>query len=81
MHRAVTAAAVLAGTVVRLTRTPLRYALRAVPGLAGTASLAYGAWLVYHPAGWMVAGAALLTFGWDLNRARPAPPDEGSTVG
>lgn len=29
-------------------------------GLAGVASIAYGAWLAYHPAGFIVGGALVL---------------------
>lgn len=42
-----------AGTVVR-------FLLTAGPGLAGIGLLAYGAWLAWPPAGWMIAGALLL---------------------
>ncbi len=31
--------------------------------LAGTAAVSYGAWLVYEPAGYIVAGAITLVFG------------------
>lgn len=32
-----------------------------VAGLAGSASISYGAWLIYRPAGFIVAGVLLLT--------------------
>ncbi len=34
--------------------------LRDLTGLAGIASLSYGSWLTYHPAGFMVGGALAL---------------------
>lgn len=33
---------------------------RAAPGVGGLALVSYGAWLAYHPAGFVVAGAGLL---------------------
>ena len=36
--------------------------------LGGATALVYGAWLVYRPAGWLVAGALLLFAGWRLGR-------------
>ncbi|MDU4255571.1 hypothetical protein [Pseudomonas sp.] len=33
-------------------------------GLAGAASLAYGSWLVFKPAGFIVAGVLLLVAAW-----------------
>jgi hypothetical protein len=35
-------------------------ALEDVVGVAGAALISYGAWLVYRPAGFLVAGALLL---------------------
>jgi hypothetical protein len=35
--------------------------LRTVAGLAGAAFIAYGAWLIYRPAGFIVAGLMLVT--------------------
>jgi hypothetical protein len=67
-------AAVFAGTVVRLTRSPLRTALLGVPGAAGAVLLAYGAWLVYRPAGYLTAGGLLLAFGFEINRTPKPPP-------
>lgn len=32
-----------------------------VAGLAGCASISYGVWLIYHPAGFIAAGVLLLT--------------------
>jgi hypothetical protein len=34
--------------------------IRETAGIAGAASIAYGAWLIYRPAGFIVAGALLL---------------------
>lgn len=76
LRRPVEAAAVLAGTVVRVTRTPRRIALRAAPGAAGAALLAYGASLVYYPAGLIIGGAMLLAFGAEVNRVAKPPPDD-----
>lgn len=42
-----------AGTIVRVIAT-------AGPGLLGLGLLSYGAWLAWHPAGPMVAGALIL---------------------
>ena len=36
--------------------------------LAGAAALVYGAWLVYAPAGWIVAGALAIYAGLQLAR-------------
>jgi hypothetical protein len=36
-------------------------ALRDVSALAGGALMAYGAWLCYHPLGFIVGGGCLLT--------------------
>lgn len=33
---------------------------------AGVVALTYGAWLVYEPAGWLVAGLALVSLGTRL---------------
>jgi hypothetical protein len=33
---------------------------RDLAGVAGAACVAYGAWLVYHPAGFIVGGALLV---------------------
>jgi hypothetical protein len=45
-----------------------RAVLRALPsalcdlaGVAGVGSIAYGAWLIYEPAGFLCAGALLIT--------------------
>lgn len=35
----------------------LRVLLRDLTGLAGLAAVSYGAWLIYEPAGFIVAGA------------------------
>jgi len=79
LRRPVDAAAVLAGTVVRITRTPRRIAVRAAPGAVGAALVAYGASLVYYPAGLMLGGLFLLAFGAEVNRAPKPPPDTTSS--
>jgi hypothetical protein len=38
--------------------------------LAGAGSLSYGAWLIYPPAGFLVAGALLLAAGVLASRAK-----------
>lgn len=40
--------------------TAAGHAVRAAPGLGGLALISYGAWLAYHPAGFIVAGVGLL---------------------
>ena len=40
--------------------TPAGHVVRAAPGLGGLALISYGAWLAYHPAGFIVAGFGLL---------------------
>jgi hypothetical protein len=35
-------------------------------GVAGAVLLAYGAWLAYRPAGFLVAGVLLLAVSWRL---------------
>lgn len=48
----------------------LRVLAQALPGLAGVGLLAYGAWLAWPPAGFIVAGALLLAdAAWEQNRA------------
>lgn len=52
-------------------QTLLRHATDALPDVllvAGAATLAYGAHLVYAPAGYLVGGALLLAAGWLLAR-------------
>lgn len=50
-------------------------------GLAGAASLSYGSWLVYQPAGYIVAGALLLVAAWltagSTDNQPTAPAGEG----
>lgn len=50
-------------------------------GLAGAASLSYGAWLVFPPAGFIVAGALLLVAAWltagSTDNQAPATAGEG----
>jgi len=38
--------------------------LRDAAGLAGAGAVAYGAWLVYPPAGFMVGGGLLIAGAW-----------------
>lgn len=45
-----------------------------VIGLAGAGALSYGAWMVYSPAGFIVAGVLLLATAWRLG-GRPAVSD------
>ena len=89
IRRAVEACAVLAGTVVRITRRPFRSALRAAPGLVGAAAIAIGIGQVagHYAAGlaWWVAlgvgGVFVLWFGAEVNRVPPVPPaDLGRVV-
>lgn len=42
----------------------IRYAL----GIIGTVLVSYGVWLAYPPAGFIIAGALLLTAQWEVNR-------------
>ncbi|MEV4001005.1 hypothetical protein [Actinomadura sp. NPDC049753] len=59
-------AAAAAGTALRAVFT----AVLAVRALAGVMLVAYGAWLAWPPAGFIVAGAALLADRLD-DRRRP----------
>ena len=52
------AAAMVAG--VRAVAAALPVLLRDLVGLAAVASIAYGAWLIYPPAGFIVGGVLLL---------------------
>jgi hypothetical protein len=45
---------------VRKILAALPVVFRDVTGLTGASLVSYGAWLVYHPAGFIVAGALLL---------------------
>lgn len=47
--------------------------LRDLTGLAGAASVAYGAWQVYPPAGPIVGGGLAIFAAWRLSSAPPAP--------
>lgn len=42
----------------------IRYAF----GALGTATLSYGAWLAFAPAGFIVLGLLLLVAQWEVNR-------------
>lgn len=67
-RRQLLAAAAPAGVLTRVV-------LQAAPGLAGLAMLAYGAWLAWPPAGWMVAGAVVLVdVTWSRRPAAGRPP-------
>lgn len=50
-------------------------------GLAGAVSLSYGSWLVFQPAGFIVAGLLLLVAAWltagSTDNQAPAPAGEG----
>lgn len=48
--------------------------LRDLTGLAGAASVAYGAWQVYPPAGWIVGGGLALIAAWRLVPREPETP-------
>jgi hypothetical protein len=47
---------------------PTRYAwaIRDAVGFCGAAALSYGAWLAWHPAGFMVGGAFGIALAWLL---------------
>lgn len=52
--------------------------LRDVVGLAGAASITYGAWLIHPAAGFIVGGFLALVGALALGRAaQPAPPPNG----
>lgn len=40
-------------------------------GLTGAGLIAYGAWLIYQPAGFLVAGVQLMAAAWLLARRNP----------
>jgi hypothetical protein len=42
---------------------------REIVGAAGIASLSYGAWLAYRPAGLIVLGMLLIALAWLLGRS------------
>jgi hypothetical protein len=66
-------AAVAMGAAIRVSRRPARM----VPGMAGAGLVAYGAALVYPPAGFIVGGLFLLWFGSEINRLpKPQEPPE-----
>ncbi len=50
-----------------------------IVGLVGAALVAYGAWLLAPPAGYIVAGVLCLVWSWLAARAgaRQAPPADG----
>jgi hypothetical protein len=57
----------------------LRVILQAGPGLMGLLCLAYGAWLAWAPAGWMVFGGVVLA---DVILSRwPAPARSATRTG
>lgn len=58
----------------RAARAIALWAGRQVPEallLGGVGAVVYGAWQVYHPAGWVVGGALALVAGWRLGRTAP----------
>jgi hypothetical protein len=64
----------LGGLVWRAARAIALWAGRQVPEallLSGAAAVVYGAWQVYHPAGWIVGGALAVAVGWRLGRTAP----------
>ncbi|MBB2914865.1 hypothetical protein FHS43_006177 [Streptosporangium becharense] len=55
--------------------TALRWLATVLPGLAGLALMAYGAWLAWPPAGWMTAGGLLLVDrAWEQIRTDRSEP-------
>jgi len=48
--------------------------MRDVVGLAGVGAITYGAWLIFRPAGWIVAGVFCLVGAWLSARASGAQP-------
>jgi hypothetical protein len=38
-------------------------------GIAGAAAVAYGAWQIYQPAGWVVGGTLAIAAAWLVARA------------
>jgi hypothetical protein len=46
-------------------------------GAAGCASLTYGAWSIYHPAGFVVAGVLLIAITLACARDLKAPGQQG----
>lgn len=54
-----------AATVAAVT---LPVIVRDAVGVAGVASISYGAWLAWHPAGFIIGGAMLALGAWLLGR-------------
>ncbi|CAI0745361.1 MAG: hypothetical protein ACTIOQ_14035 [Serratia grimesii] len=55
-------------------------ALSVLVGLAGALLLTYGVWLVYPPAGFVVAGLLCLLWSWLVSKMmghNPIKPDKG----
>ena len=50
---------------------------REIAGVVGVGLASYGAWLAYHPAGFMVAGSLLIAGAALMARADPDPDGEG----
>jgi hypothetical protein len=63
------------GRAVGLTARALPALLRDASGLGGAALVAYGAWCVYVPAGYIVGGLLLLAGAWLHARAEIAPAE------
>jgi hypothetical protein len=51
--------------------------IRDLIGVAGAASVSYGAWSIYHPLGFIVGGALAIAGAWLHGRAEIAAQDEG----
>ncbi|KEY58496.1 hypothetical protein [Serratia sp. DD3] len=53
-------------------------ALSVLVGVAGVLLLTYGVWLIYQPAGFVVAGLLCLLWSWLVSKMfNPAKPDKG----
>ena len=60
----------------------MRSTITTLMDVAGLLLVAWGAWLVYRPAGYIVAGVLLLAASWAASRPVPtaAPGPEGDTA-
>lgn len=68
----------LGGLMWRAARAIALWAGRQVPEallLGGAVGVVYGAWQVYHPAGWIVGGVLAVVAGWRLGRTVPTAPE------
>jgi len=57
-------------SAINATRKAFPALARDAAGLAGAVLFVYGTWLVYRPAGFMVAGLALIAAAWLSARKR-----------